>query len=158
MSESQGNINLPRLLRVDLSHVLSAWKKDEAMTQWFYRTNTSVKTSVKSDDHGPVSAQELLQLIRDGVINEDTLIRKDDSNWVLSTEVNGLWAAAGRPIAAFECPYCNKPIPKPPVQCGGCHQQVLHAVGHLVPPTAIGSKNANNPVSQVRKWFNPRRD
>ncbi len=123
------------------------------MTQWFYR----IDASVKSDDRGPINAKELLQLIRDGVIQEDTLIRKDDSNWVLSTEVNGLWAAAGRPIAAFECPYCNKPIPKPPVQCATCHQQVTHAVGHLEPPASLDLKNTNKPGSQLRKWFNIKR-
>ncbi|MCY2974430.1 MAG: DUF4339 domain-containing protein [Planctomycetota bacterium] len=123
------------------------------MTQWFYR----IDASVKSDDRGPISAKELLQLIRDGVIHEDTLIRKDDSNWVLSTEVNGLWAAAGRPIAAFECPYCNRPIPKPPVLCTSCHQQVTHAVGHLATPAPLGLISTNKPGSRFRKWFNIKR-
>jgi hypothetical protein len=123
------------------------------MTQWFYRINSEEKP----DDHGPVSAQQLLQLIREGVILEDTLIRKDDSNWVLSTDVNGLWAAAGRPTAAFHCPYCNRPIPKPPVLCSACHQHVTHAVGHLVPPAPIGLKTSQKSKSLVRSWFNLRK-
>ena len=71
------------------------------MVEWYYRFKGV-------DEHGPIGGSQLLQLIRDGVVLEDTLIRKDDSNWVPSVEINGLWAAAGRPTAAFKCPNCGK--------------------------------------------------
>jgi len=127
------------------------------MTDWFYR----VSDSGKAEENGPVTAQVLLQLIRDGGINEETLIRKDNSNWVRSVEVNGLWDAAGRPSAAFVCPHCGRPIAKPPVTCGACHQRVQHAVGHLVQTKKIvarPTKLASPAVSKKPQTEGPTQD
>jgi len=151
------------------------------MTDWYYRASQAAK----AEENGPIASPDLLKLIRDGVINEDTLIRKGDSNWVPSVQINGLWAAAGRPTAAFLCPNCGKPIPKPPVTCGACQQRIMHAVGHLVQPKKIvarptslttkpiskkpqtegpasqaqdRSKSPNNEERPKRGWFSSRKE
>jgi len=110
------------------------------MSDWFYRLG-------KAEERGPIKPSELLELVRKGVICENTLLRKGDSPWVPSTAINGLWEAAGRPTAEFECPKCGKPISKPPVECSHCHQMIQKATGRLVqqktvvPPPKAGSKN-----------------
>jgi hypothetical protein len=95
------------------------------VTVWFYRSKDAVV-------NGPVSPSELLELIRKGIVQESTAVRKGDSSWVASIEVGGLWEAAARPSVVFDCPHCNKPISKPPLRCPHCKQFVQKASGHLV--------------------------
>jgi hypothetical protein len=95
------------------------------MTSWFYRHGDS-------SEKGPISPSELLELVRNGLIREETFVRKGDSPWVASVDVNGLWEAAERPSAVFDCPHCGKPIAKPPVLCSHCNQTIKQATGRLV--------------------------
>ncbi len=110
------------------------------MSLWFYRSQDS---TVK----GPVSPSELLELIRKGVIQENTQVRKGDSPWVASTDISGLWEAAGRPSAAFDCPHCNKPISKPPIRCPHCNQFVQKATGRLQHHNSVTPNRDNRPSS-----------
>ncbi len=114
------------------------------MSDWFYRLSNA-------EENGPIKPSELLELIRKGVICEKTQLRKGDSPWVASTSINGLWEAAGRPSAEFECPNCGKSIPKPPVECTNCHQLIRKATGRLVhhknvvpPPKNASGKEAES--------------
>ena len=113
------------------------------MSQWFYRLK-------ETEERGPISPSELLELIRTGVICDQTMVRKGDSPWVVSTSINGLWEAAGRPTAQFDCPNCGKSIPKPPVRCSHCQKMIHKAAGHLVhhkgvlPPPSKQENNSNS--------------
>jgi hypothetical protein len=94
------------------------------MPDWYYRD--------KEDRIiGPLRPNELLAMIRGGDLSEDTLVRKDDSPWVRSVEINGLWSAAARPDAEFFCPVCNAEINKPPCRCPRCMKYVEKGVGRL---------------------------
>ncbi len=108
------------------------------MSLWFYRFEDAT-------EKGPISPTELLELIRKGVIQESTLVRKGDSPWVASVEISGLWEAAGRPTAVFDCPHCRKPIPKPPIRCSHCKQVVQQATGRLVHHKSVAPKRDNRP-------------
>ncbi len=98
------------------------------MPDWYYRDH-------HDNTVGPVKPGELLQLIRDGELTEDTLVRKDDSQWVRSVEINGLWQAAARPDTEFCCPVCNASLPKPPCRCPKCLKYVDKAVGKIKKPS-----------------------
>ena len=76
---------------------------------------------------GPLSPVQLLQKVRSGEITENTQIRKDDSQWVNASEVNGLFEAAKRPNVRYKCPYCGAQIDKPPTTCLGCDREVTAA-------------------------------
>lgn len=117
------------------------------MPQWYYRLKGT-------EEHGPIGPAELLNLIRNGVIGEETLVKKDDSKYVPSIEINGLWAAAGRPRAEFNCPYCGRGISKPPVQCPGCSEMVEHAVGHLA-HVKIASHKVKSVVKKQSQTSSP---
>ncbi len=95
------------------------------MAQWFYR-------DPHGKEMGPFGGTRLLELIRIGDVQAHTEIRKDDSNWTLACEVNGLWQAVARPSVTFHCPHCNTMIEKPPSTCTSCKKEVKKAVGQLV--------------------------
>lgn len=95
------------------------------MANWFYRTR-------EGRQQGPFASSQLLKMIREGEIDGQTEIRKDDSPWVLACQVNGLWQAAGKPGIAFKCPFCRAAIQRPPTVCSACESKVEKAVGHLV--------------------------
>ena len=103
------------------------------MSTWFYR-------DAEDRQIGPVAPSAMLDLIRGGQIGEDTLVRKGDSPWKRSIEINGLWAAAGRPTAEFHCPVCNTSLPKPPCRCPNCQKYIDHAVGKIAKPAVSAAQ------------------
>ena len=104
------------------------------MSNWFYR-NPMGRTL------GPVPSSQLLELIRNGEIDGETEVRKDDSQWVLACQVNGLWQAASQPGVAFKCPFCQAEIDRPPTKCKSCNKWVEKSVGQLVQHTRPESKS-----------------
>jgi hypothetical protein len=92
---------------------------------WFYKTYSGMEL-------GPVSPQELLELIRSGNILSDTPLKKDDSQWVQAKEVNGLWDMASKPSKAYYCNECGKQISRPPCRCEKCDRYVERATEKLV--------------------------
>lgn len=92
---------------------------------WYYKSHTG-------SELGPVSPSELLDLIRTGSVLRDTLVKKDDSQWVKVEEVNGLLANAAKPSVAYLCPTCGKQISKPPCRCHRCDLHVDKAPQKLV--------------------------
>jgi hypothetical protein len=111
------------------------------VTVWFYRSADDA--TVK----GPVSPSELLELIRKGIVRENTQVRKGESPWVSSIDVGGLWEAAARPSVVFDCPHCSKRISKPPVRCPHCKQFVQKATGHLVHHKTVAPDRKNRSES-----------
>ncbi len=106
------------------------------MTDWFFR-----------DAHdrtvGPLRSAELLERVRHGDIQRETWIRKDDSQWVRSIEINGLFDAAARPETEFSCPVCSHAISKPPTRCPSCMKYIDQAVGKI--------KRAESSSKQLQK-------
>jgi hypothetical protein len=105
------------------------------MPDWYYRDDQDRTV-------GPLRPGELLSMIRSGELSEDTLIRKDDSQWVRSIEINGLWAAAAAPETEFYCPVCGIEISKPPVRCPKCAKFVDKAVGKIKKPSVSAKQLA----------------
>jgi hypothetical protein len=83
-------------------------------------------------EYGPVTPLELLDLIRNGTVLRDTPLKKDDSQWVMAQDVNGLFASAAKPSIAYFCPGCGKEISKPPSRCSKCDVHVDRANQKLV--------------------------
>lgn len=102
------------------------WDEQEvgSMT-WFYKLHTGA-------EYGPVSPVELLDLIRNGTVLRDTLVKKDNSPWVKVEEVNGLLATAAKPSIAYFCPSCGKQVNQPPSRCHRCDLHVDKATQKLV--------------------------
>ena len=103
------------------------------MSTWFYRNS-------EDREIGPVGPTAMLELIRAGDILEDTLVRKGNSPWKRSVEINGLWAAAGRPNAEFWCPVCRTNLPKPPCRCPNCMKYIDRAVGKIAKPAVTATQ------------------
>lgn len=86
-------------------------------TEWYYQ--------IMNDVVGPLSGRQLLDKVRAGQVKEDTLIRKDDSQWVPARQVNGLMeAVAHRPVERI-CPYCGHVVDPPPTTCHGCNRRLV---------------------------------
>ncbi len=86
-------------------------------TEWYYQ--------IMNDVVGPMSGRQLLDKVRAGQVKEDTLIRKDDSQWVPARQVNGLLDAVLQPQAQRICPYCGHNVEPPPSTCGGCNRKLV---------------------------------
>ncbi len=89
-------------------------------TEWYYQ--------FMNDTVGPLSPSELLDKVRTGQVKEDTLIRKDDSQWVSASQVNGLFDAAHRSDSRRVCPYCGHDVDRPPTTCPQCNRQLVLSV------------------------------
>jgi hypothetical protein len=66
-----------------------------------------------------------LAKVRSGQVKEDTLIRKDDSQWVPARQVNGLLDAANQHHVQRVCPYCGQQVDHPPTTCSGCNRKLV---------------------------------
>ncbi len=86
-------------------------------TEWYYQ--------IMNDVVGPLSGRQLLDKVRAGQVKEDTLIRKDDSQWVPARQVNGLLEAVVQPLAQRICPYCGAQVDSPPTTCRGCNRRLV---------------------------------
>lgn len=91
-------------------------------TEWFYQRN--------GDVIGPITPSELLAGVRKGVIQHDSLIRKDDSQWVAACEVGGLFEAAKRDLVQYHCPFCGARVHKPPTTCIDCSREITAVYRH----------------------------
>lgn len=109
------------------------------MADWYYQ--------VLGKNVGPLSSKELLEKVRTGQIEADTPIRKDDSQWVPASEVNGLFAAAYQDEKYLVCPYCGNSVAKPPTTCKSCDRLLERAIlkSRKSPP-------AKASVGSVVKW------
>ncbi|MHB8970307.1 MAG: DUF4339 domain-containing protein [Pirellulaceae bacterium] len=86
-------------------------------TEWYYQ--------IMNDVVGPLSGRQLLDKVSTGQVKEDTLVRKDDSQWVPARQVNGLLDAALQPQAQRICPYCGQTVDPPPSTCRGCNRKLV---------------------------------
>jgi|GEM_PF-4176708 len=100
--------------------------------EWFYRT---------PDDQpcGPLRPGELLELVRRGQIQEQTLIRKGDSAWFPAKTVGGLFAAAAKPRVKMCCPECQHEIKLFPAACRHCGFFVQQPAWVRLDPAALAA-------------------
>jgi hypothetical protein len=89
------------------------------MSEWYYR--------VSEHEQGPVGAAELLRLVRERVIDAETLVRKNDSAWFPASQVGGLFEAAAKPSVTYCCPQCGTSVGKPPTYCRRCRRLLDYA-------------------------------
>ncbi len=116
-------------------------------TEWYYQVGGQAR--------GPVGPKELMSKVREGVILPNTLIQKDDSQWVEASEVNGLIDAAHKD-RKYGCPFCAEPIPKPPVTCRNCAHWVDFTENITDPDhkkeDSGDSEKSPKGVKKVAKW------
>jgi hypothetical protein len=86
-------------------------------TEWYYQ--------IMNDVVGPLSGRQLLDKVRAGQVKEDTLVRKDDSQWVPARQVSGLLDAVVKPLSQRVCPYCGQVVDPPPTTCRGCNRKLV---------------------------------
>lgn len=86
-------------------------------TEWYYQ--------FMNDVIGPLSSRQLAEKVRSGQVKEDTLIRKDDSQWVPASQVNGLLEAVNTQPTQRICPYCGHQVQNPPTTCDGCNRKLV---------------------------------
>jgi hypothetical protein len=110
-------------------------------TEWYYQLMNEIV--------GPLSPSELIEKIRAGQVKEDTLIRKDDSQWVSASEVNGLFEAAQRKDTRLICPYCGHDVDRPPTTCKHCNRQLVMSVSSRL--TGKGSQKKSKKIAKERE-------
>lgn len=114
---------------------------------------------VNGAQEGPLSSSQLIAKIREGEVDKDTPVRKDDSQWVAAIEINGLFAAASKPIMRKLCPYCEALIQSsPPCECPGCSRQI-HRVVNRSEPSPVLANGEPNPEARggqggvgIKRW------
>jgi hypothetical protein len=89
------------------------------MANWYYQS--------AEFEEGPCTAADLLRLVREQVIQADTLVRKDDSAWFPAGQVGGLFEAAAKPTVEYQCPSCGTSVGKPPTYCRRCRRLLDYA-------------------------------
>lgn len=125
--------------------------------QWFVRG--------EAEDLGPYRPREILQLIWDGVIREETMLRKGNSCWTAAGNVGGLFEAAARPTVKWTCPRCGRDVRQPPVYCRRCDLFLERAnksvTEHTVPsraakdtpPTHATKQGSSKPSLPLSRLF-----
>ncbi len=106
------------------------------MAQWFYRK--------LNEEVGPVTSKQLVEGVRKGQIEGETLVRKDDSQWVPANEVAGLFDAAEDKPSRLICPYCGHAIDKPPTRCGNCSRDIVVSMRVNSQPVAVEDEEAKS--------------
>ncbi len=99
-------------------------------TEWYYQ--------IMNDVVGPLTNGQLMACVRSGQVKEDTLIRKDDSQWVPARQVSGLLDAVGNNRAQRICPYCGAQVAPPPTTCRGCNRKLVLSFNSRL--TTLGKK------------------
>ena len=121
------------------------------MTKWFIQRDGGA-----DEDVGPLRPSELLDLVRNGEVRPETMLRKDDSAYFQASDVGGLFEAAMRPTIEYFCPQCKREITEPPVMCPHCDFNVVRAL------TRITENTISNPEEQrlteqagnsVKRWL-----
>ena len=120
------------------------------MSEWYIQHDEETEI-------GPLQSSELLELVRTGVITEETPCRKGDSAWFYARDVGGLFRAAKGQIAGYRCPYCQKSVSEPPTYCKGCDRYIdeaneiyRDATGRKVK----GTKDFDAPKESFKSWGN----
>ncbi len=90
---------------------------EKMATEWYYQ--------IMNDVIGPLTSSQLIDRVRSGQVKEDTLIRKDDSQWVPARQVNGLLEAVHKNQSQRICPYCGQIVDNPPTTCHGCNRKLV---------------------------------
>lgn len=96
------------------------------MTEWY--------CDILGEVVGPLKSSQLVAMVRSGEVTRDTLIRKDDSQWVPAMEVNGLFDAAAKEVKAkqktlgYICPYCGDAVSKAPTECPNCERYLSRVI------------------------------
>ena len=121
------------------------------MTKWFVK-----RGEAKDDDLGPLRPSELLEMVRNGDVRPESMLRKDDSAYFQASDVGGLFEAAMRPTIQYFCPQCKAEIPEPPVTCPHCDFNVTRALTRITENT-IASTDEQGLTEQagnsVRRWL-----
>ncbi|WP_153556551.1 DUF4339 domain-containing protein [Roseimaritima sediminicola] len=117
------------------------------MSEWFVRQNET--------EIGPVDGSGLLDMIREGAVKQDTLVRKNDSAWFEARSVGGLFEAASKSSTNYYCPECNAAVRKPPCVCPGCRIQLNYARAKVVENKIDGYEPAAKPKrsASVQNWL-----
>lgn len=102
-------------------------------TEWYYQ--------IMNDVVGPLSGRQLMDKVRAGQVKEDTLVRKDDSQWVPARQVSGLLEAVVKPLAQRVCPYCGQVVDPPPTTCRGCNRKLVLSFNSRL--TTMGKEKTN---------------
>jgi hypothetical protein len=122
------------------------------VAEWFIK-NTDAEDA---GDIGPLRPNELLDLVRAGVVRPETPIRKNDSAWFKAKEVGGLFEAAMRPTINYYCPKCDSPVPEPPSTCPKCLVDIERARRVIIENTIVsgdaGGKRSTTSRS-MQNWL-----
>ncbi len=117
-------------------------------TEWYYR--------VMNDVVGPLSSRNLLDVVRAGQIKHDTLIRKDDSQWVPAGQVSGLLDAADQSASRRICPYCGHSVGEAPTICEGCNRKLVLSVNSRL--TSLGRTNNKRVIRDQQEDVEQRKE
>lgn len=119
------------------------------MNHWYIRNDDDSET-------GPLRPAELLTMVRRGQVVAESMVRKGDSAWFAASKVGGLFEAADRPEVRHFCPYCNKPVAKPPTSCGACGMDLHHSVTQQVARQEAADRSGTATRS-IRGWLQKKR-
>ena len=124
------------------------------MADWF------VQIVGTGEEAGPYRPGELLDLVRNGEVTPESMLRKDNSSWFAAADVGGLFEAAMRPTIKYFCPNCQAEIAEPPLTCPRCDMDVLKAQTEII-ENSISEQKSNHQsdatVGSVKNWLNRKR-
>ena len=124
------------------------------MTEWF------IQGEEEEEDEGPIRPPELLAMVRRGEVARDTMIRKDDSQWVAAGAVGGLFEAAMRPTIEFFCPQCDQEVDEPPTMCIHCGREVHKGITRITENSIVDPDSrsfAEKTSRSMKKWLQKKR-
>lgn len=124
------------------------------MTKWF------VQQDEIQEDLGPLRPSELLELVRCGKVTSDSMLRKDNSNWFVASNVGGLFEAAMRPTIRYFCPQCETEVTEPPVNCHVCGREIHRALTQITENTIVNQVDqtiVGNAGNSVKNWLKKKR-
>ncbi len=124
------------------------------MTQWY------VQQDAKRDDLGPLRPNELLELVRNGDVTRETMVRKGDSPWFAAGDVGGLFEAALRPTIQYFCPQCETEVSEPPVTCMRCGREIRQGITKITEHSIAqrtDSSESRSASGSVKRWLQKKR-
>lgn len=143
-----------------------AWFDLVGMFDWIDRSTEVVvadwfvQISGTGDEAGPYRPSELLELVRNGEVTPESMLRKDNSSWFAAADVGGLFEAAMRPTIRHFCPNCQHEINEPPVTCPKCDTNVVRAQTEII-ENSIASphsqQQSDKTASSVKDWLSRKR-